>query len=107
MYLDFEDLHDGNGDGSYDMVYMNKTVDICNFLKNKRSNAIFAIIYRLLSDYGNLPQTCPLRKVHIRLKIIKSFVLIAVCIHFSISENIRIIECVHRSGKISAIYARP
>lgn len=62
MFVDLEVLHD-SGDGFYDMVYMNKTVDLCMFLNNRKLNVFFDIAYKLLSDYGDLPKKCPLHKV--------------------------------------------
>lgn len=70
MFMDFEVLHD-SGDGKYDMVYTNKTIDLCMFLSNRKSNALFDITYRILSDYGDLPKKCPLRMVNRKLFFFK------------------------------------
>lgn len=61
-FIDVQVLHD-SGDGSFDLVYMNKTIDVCMFLNNRKSNVIIDIIYRMLSDYTELPQRCPVRRV--------------------------------------------
>lgn len=60
--IDLTVLHD-SGNGKYDMVYTNKTVDVCTFLINKKSNILFDIIYKIMADYVELPKKCPLRKV--------------------------------------------
>lgn len=62
VYLDLLVLHD-SGDANYDMVYMNKTVDFCHFLTNRKSNIFFEIAYRRMADYADLPKRCPVRKV--------------------------------------------
>lgn len=62
MFVDFEDLHDSGG-GAFDMVFINKTIDLCMFFNNRKSNALFDIIYRIFSDYGDLPKRCPIRRV--------------------------------------------
>lgn len=62
LYIDFELLHDSGG-GHYDMVYVNKTVDVCKFLNNRKLNVFFDIIYRIISDYCELPKSCPLARV--------------------------------------------
>lgn len=62
LFVDFEDLHD-SGDGAFDMVFTNQTVDLCMFLRNRKSNVFFDIVYRMLSDYGDVPKQCPIRKV--------------------------------------------
>lgn len=62
LFIDLTVLHD-SGDGKYDMVYTNKTVDVCMFLINKKLNILFDIVYKLMSDYVELPTKCPIRKV--------------------------------------------
>lgn len=60
--IDLTVLHDSGGD-KYDLVYMNKTVDVCQFLLNRKTNIFFDIVYKLIRDYIALPDRCPLRKV--------------------------------------------
>lgn len=56
-FLDLEVVHD------FDMVYLNKTIDVCTFLSNRKSNILVDLIYRILSDHGELPKRCPIRRV--------------------------------------------
>lgn len=78
LFVDFEDLHDSGG-GIYDMIYMNKTIDVCMFLNNRKSNALLDIFYRTFADYGDLPKKCPIRRVSkscfVWSFLIKSFTL--------------------------------
>lgn len=63
-YIDLTVLHD-SGDDKFDLVYMNKTVDVCQFLLNRKTNIFFDIVYKLMLEYAtNLPERCPLRKVN-------------------------------------------
>lgn len=61
-FIDLTVLHD-SGNGNYDMVYTNKTVDICLFLINKKYNILFDIFYKMMEDYVEMPKRCPIRKV--------------------------------------------
>lgn len=67
-FIDLTVLHD-SGNGKYDMVYTNKTVDICKFLIDKKSNIFFDMVYKMMSDYVEMPKRCPIRKV----KYIRNF----------------------------------
>lgn len=62
VLVDFEFVHD-SGNGKYDMVFANKTIDLCAFLNNKKSNALFNIAYKMLTETGELPNKCPIRRV--------------------------------------------
>lgn len=62
LFLDLEFAFD-SGDGKYSMVYMNKTVDLCMFLNNRKMNPVLDISYRILTAYGDLPKKCPMQKV--------------------------------------------
>lgn len=61
-FVDFEVIHD-SGNGNFDMVYVNKTVDICMFLHNRKTNILLDVIYKSLSDYVDMPKRCPVRRV--------------------------------------------
>lgn len=64
-FIDLTVLHDSGGD-KFDLVYMNKTVDVCQFLTNRKTNIFFDIVYKLMLDYATtLPDRCPLRKVNL------------------------------------------
>lgn len=62
LFLDIDIIFDSGG-GTYDLVYMNKTMDLCMFLSNRKLNAIIDITYRILTAYGELPKNCPVQKV--------------------------------------------
>lgn len=62
VLVDFEFLHD-SGNGRYEMVFANKTIDLCLFLNNKKSNALLNIAYKILTESGELPKSCPIRRV--------------------------------------------
>lgn len=62
-FVHFELLYE-SGQGNYDLVYMNKTIDVCMFLNNRKLNIFFQIMYRILSDYVELPERCPIRRVN-------------------------------------------
>lgn len=51
--------------GTYDMVYLNKTFDLCQLLQNYKTNALFSIAYKIVSNYDKhgLDRKCPLHKV--------------------------------------------
>lgn len=63
-FIHIELLHD-SGQKNFDMVQMNRTVDGCKFLNNRKINIFFEIAYRTLSQYTDveLPTRCPFRKV--------------------------------------------
>lgn len=62
LFLDLEVNFD-SGDGTYSMVYMNRTIDLCTFLNNRKTNPLLDISYRILTAHGGLPKKCPMRKV--------------------------------------------
>ncbi|XP_037044276.1 uncharacterized protein LOC119080157 [Bradysia coprophila] len=71
-FIDLTVLHDA-GDDKFDLVYMNKTVDICQFLTNRKSNIFFDIVYKVMLEYAaTLPDRCPIRKK--KYQLINTFV---------------------------------
>lgn len=62
LLIDLVVLHD-SGNGTFDMIYTNKTVDVCKFLINKKMNIFFEIMVNIMSDYVVIPNRCPIRKV--------------------------------------------
>lgn len=52
-----------SGNGNFDLVYLNKTVDICQFLINRKLNIILDILHKVMSEYVELPKRCPIPKV--------------------------------------------
>lgn len=62
-FVDFEVVHD-SGNGNFDLVYANKSIDVCMFLRQRKLNILVEIVYKVLSDYdADLPKRCPIRRV--------------------------------------------
>lgn len=57
-----------SGNEHFDLIYLNRTFNICEFLKNNKLNVFLAIVHQILSQYVEMPKQCPLLKVtsHIR-----------------------------------------
>lgn len=49
--------------GNYDLKMMNKTVDCCNFFRNKKYEPLLQKLYRVMTKTGTFPHNCPFRKV--------------------------------------------
>jgi hypothetical protein len=48
----------------YEPFFFNAHVEICKLLKNKGSgNSMFNVIFSLMRRYGNIPNSCPIKKV--------------------------------------------
>lgn len=58
-----------SGNGKYDMVYLNKTFDLCDLLLTPRKNVLFNIAYKMASKFvatnikGESIKKCPIQKV--------------------------------------------
>ncbi len=52
-----------SGNENFDLLYLNKTISVCKFLENKKSNVFLGIAYEATSVYVDLPKRCPLVKV--------------------------------------------
>lgn len=50
-------------DGNYNMVYVNKTLDFCAFLANRRLDVVLRIAFAVGERFGHLPSHCPIKKV--------------------------------------------
>lgn len=95
MFIDFEVTLDSGG-GTFDLVYMNRTVDTCMFLKNKKVNIIVDIIYKILTAYGELPTTCPLQKVgNINFQLQITDLMHQIRFHFLNAEIVQTSERIH------------
>lgn len=56
-----------SGNGLIDLKYINKTIDMCRFFREKTYMPFLQIIYRTVVDQGNYPTSCPIRQVIILL----------------------------------------
>lgn len=63
-FIRFE-IYVDSGKGITDLKYLNETVDMCRFFKNKTYLPFIQILYRILVDQGNYPSSCPIKKVNI------------------------------------------
>lgn len=51
--------------GKIDLEFINKTLFVCEFFKNKKYEPILQVLYRALTKTGNFPTECPIQKVYI------------------------------------------
>lgn len=51
--------------GNYDLELVNKTINVCEFFRNRRYEPMLQVFYKSINKGGNLPKSCPLRKVMI------------------------------------------
>lgn len=49
--------------GKYDLEVINRTIDFCDFLLHRESDPFVNIIFKVLSQYSNIPEQCPIKKV--------------------------------------------
>lgn len=54
-----------SGKSNFNLVYLNRTISICQFLKNNKINFFVGIAYRVISEYVEMPKQCPLLKVYL------------------------------------------
>lgn len=52
-----------SGNGQYDFEIMNRTVNFCEFFRNKGYEPLLQIFYKILLENGPWPTACPIRKV--------------------------------------------
>lgn len=57
----FADRH-----GNYNLIYVNKTINLCEFLANRKMDVLLRILFTVGERFGNLPKRCPLFKVSIK-----------------------------------------
>lgn len=48
----------------YDLEFINKTVNVCEFLDNKTNEPLLQGLYSVLNKDRSFPTSCPLRKVY-------------------------------------------
>lgn len=54
-----------DGHGNYNLLYANKTVDLCAFLTNRKMDVLLRILFTVGEKFGDLPKRCPLSKVSV------------------------------------------
>lgn len=57
------EIYVDSGNGLIDLKYINETIDMCRFFREKTYMPLLQIIYRTIVDQGNYPTSCPIRKV--------------------------------------------
>lgn len=50
-------------DRSFDINYLNKTVDFCKLTSKPRYEPFIKLGYKIVSEKVHLPQSCPIKKV--------------------------------------------
>lgn len=55
----------GSAGENYDLQLLNRTVDACEFLKNRKHEPILQVFYKSVTNgEGVYPKTCPMPKVN-------------------------------------------
>lgn len=49
--------------GKYDLELVNKTINYCRFLSDRKYEPIAQVFYKMFSKSSNFPKSCPIRKV--------------------------------------------
>lgn len=49
--------------GQYNIELMNRTIDLCTFFSNKFYEPLIQIIFGILKQYGDFPDSCPVKRV--------------------------------------------
>lgn len=52
-----------SGNGNFDLIYLNRTFNICELLANRKINVIMDLTFKVMSQYVEVPKRCPLLKV--------------------------------------------
>lgn len=50
-------------DQVYDLEFINKTINVCEFFKNRKYEPILQLLYKVLNKNRSFPTSCPIRKV--------------------------------------------
>lgn len=58
-------FHAESRKGHYDLEVVNKTVNMCQFLKNMDDEPLLKVIYSIILNHSNLPRQCPFEKVRV------------------------------------------
>lgn len=57
------EIYVDSGKGEIDFELLNRTIDICEFLRNQRYEPLLQIFYAIVRERGSWPKTCPVQKV--------------------------------------------
>lgn len=52
-----------SGNGLFDLKFINETIDVCRFFRDKKYLPVIQLVYKSYSDQGNFPTSCPIKKV--------------------------------------------
>lgn len=52
-----------SGNGTYDLEYFNRTIDVCRLLSDAKYEPFFQLVIRLTLPSSNLPRKCPFKTV--------------------------------------------
>lgn len=53
-----------SGDGRIDLNYLNTTIDVCRFYRDRKYFPFVQTLYRTFIKQGNYPTSCPIKKVN-------------------------------------------
>lgn len=56
-----------SGNKKFDVLYLNRTFSICQFLANRKISIFMELGYKWLSEYVQLPKKCPISKVKLNV----------------------------------------
>lgn len=62
--------------GQYNLEVMNRTINMCIFVRNKLYEPLIQIGYRIMQEHGDVPLSCPLKKVRELYRKFVSFQII-------------------------------
>lgn len=52
-----------SGKGVFDLKWINETVDLCRFFRDKKYLPLMQLAYGFVVEQGNYPTSCPVKKV--------------------------------------------
>lgn len=58
-----------SGNGLYDLVYVNRTVDVCRILRDSKYEPFLQLVLRTSLHSANYPRKCPIGKVILYLTL--------------------------------------
>uniref|UniRef100_A0A336M231 CSON007782 protein n=1 Tax=Culicoides sonorensis TaxID=179676 RepID=A0A336M231_CULSO len=50
--------------GHYEPILRIEPLSFCKFLTGKRKSPLMKLVYKMISKFGRMPQTCPIKKGH-------------------------------------------
>lgn len=63
LFLRAEVFFQSPENGQYNFELINRTIDACKFFSNKLYEPLFQVAYRMVQQYGDVPNSCPIKMV--------------------------------------------